>query len=538
MAEVIDRQQARYSSIITRIKNNLSHMVSMRSNYDSIYKDIIKYVHPYRGDFIQSFVPGRRRVNDIFDSTAPFAAQEFASALGSFLTDPSTRWANIETFNPNLNRDRSVRQYFDDVMMVLYDMIFSSPHTNFQDSLNEMYLDIATFGTSVLFVEDRIGKPPVFRSFHLGGCHIRENEQGRVDTVYREFKMTYRQLRERWPDETLALVEKYDKTPNKSFDILHTVEPADGLEPIPGLFPFTSVYVILNESLILNEGGFSEFPYVVPRWRKVAHEVYGRSQTMMAMPHIKMVNAMAKTVIKAGQKATSPPLQAPDDGFMLPLDMSPDAINYYRAGNPDRIEPIRSDSRPDIGLELIEAERQQIERIYFLDVLRLKENGPEMREVEVLRRTEDRMRSMSPMMGRVQAEATTPIVTRTYNIAERRGMLPPLPPILQGQPFRLRYVSPMATAQKASQLNNMSRAMEFLTLVFNLKPETADRIDADGMIDIVHDLLDTPEKMLVPLEQAIEERAARQEQQQQILDSDQAVNQSQALKNLTPLLTQ
>jgi len=536
--EVIEKGSLRHQGILTRIKNNMSEMRNRRSNWESIYQDIVKYVHPYRGDFITTNVPGRKRVNDIYDTTGPFAAQEFASALGSFLTDTTERWGAMETFNVDLNTSPAVRQYFEDVENVMYDMIFGSPVTNFEDAINEMYLDLATFGTAIMFIEDRPGQPITYKTYHLGQCFIRENDAGRIDTVYREFNRSYRQILERWPDDIPASFKKKHKdTPEKQFTIIHAVEPSDGLEPIPSAgFAFTSVYTILQEAIILNEGGFTDFPYVVPRWRKVANEWYGRSQSMMAMPHIKMVNAMAKTVIKAGQRATSPAVQAPDDGFVLPLNMGENAINYYRSGSPDRIEPIQQGARPDIGLELINGERQQIQKIFFIDILRLPDDGVEKREAEIFRRSEDRMRSISPMMGRLTSEGITPIWIRTYRIAKRRGLFPELPPELQNTNFRIKYKTQISRAQKASQLNNMSRMLENMALVFNLKPDGVDRLDVDGMIETIHELTEAPEKFLVSREEAEESRAARAEQEQGLIDSEQAQNQSQAFKNVAPLV--
>ena len=70
---------------------------------------------------------------------------------------------------------------------------------------------------------------------------------------------------------------------------------------------YKSCYVLVEEKALLEEGGFDEFPYMVPRWQKVAGEIYGRSPSMTCLPDIKMVNQMMKTVIKAAQKLPTLP---------------------------------------------------------------------------------------------------------------------------------------------------------------------------------------------------------------------------------------
>jgi hypothetical protein len=101
--------------------------------------------------------------------------------------------------------------------------------------------------------------------------------------------------------------------------------------------PFESVYYEEGSLDELSVSGFKEFPFVVPRYLKASHEIYGRSPAMTALPDVKMLNEMAKTTIKAAQKQVDPPLLVPDDGFILPVRTVPGGLNFYRSGTRDRI---------------------------------------------------------------------------------------------------------------------------------------------------------------------------------------------------------
>src|SRR5690242_15845561 len=93
--------------------------------------------------------------------------------------------------------------------------------------------------------------------------------------------------------------------------------------------PFESVYVSVAGTLI-DVGGFDEVPYLVPRFSKVTGEIYGLGPGMTCLPDVKMLNEMAKTVVKAAQKIVDPPLQLPDSGFLVPIKTTPGSLNSLR----------------------------------------------------------------------------------------------------------------------------------------------------------------------------------------------------------------
>lgn len=275
-----------------------------------------------------------------------------------------------------------------------------------------------------------------------------------------------------------------------------------------------SAYVLEEEKLVLSLGGFNEFPYMVPRWTKTAGEVYGRSPAMTAMPDIKMVNEMSKTVIKAAQKATDPPLLVPDDGFMLPLRTIPGGLNYYRSGTQDTVKPLVEGIRPDIGLEFIDSRRQHILKTFHVDWMQMRE-GPSMTATEVLQRQEERMRLMGPMVGRLQFELLGPMIDRVFNILARRKMLPQPPQDVEGRTLRIDYVSPVARAQKTQQLFNFTRLLESIVPLANVKPDVFDNIDADGTVRWAAKLLDVPTATLTKEDDVKASREDRANQQAQ-----------------------
>ena len=143
---------------------------------------------------------------------------------------------------------------------------------------------------------------------------------------------------------------------------------------------------------------------------------------MSALPEVKTINVMTETMIMGAQKVIDPPVQLPDDGFILPIEVVPGGINYYRSGTSDRIEPLFNDTRIDFGFQALEDRRKRIREAYYVDQLQLQQ-GPQMTATEVLQRTEEKMRLLGPMLGRQQAELLRPLIDRVFEIMLRRGKI-------------------------------------------------------------------------------------------------------------------
>lgn len=508
--------------LVTTTIDRLGKLKQIRSPWENTWQDCTDFVNPRRGDFNAQRSQGdRTRFDKVYDSTAPLANEQLAAGLHGYLTAPSETWFTLILEKMREEEDEQTQMWLQGVVDMMFREVFHSPNSNFGSMIHELYLDLGSYGTGVLYVEDKPGRPINFRTYHLAECYIAENAEGAVDTLYRQYKHSGRQLVQMYKDKLPEkFIENVYKDPHKEYTCIHAVEPRDTFNPDSKLaknMPWMSAYILEEEKLVLNVGGFNEFPYMVPRWTKTAGEVYGRSPAMTAMPDIKMINEMSKTVIKAAQKATDPPLLVPDDGFMLPLRTIPGGLNYYRSGTQDKVMPLIEGVRPDIGLEFIDSRRTHVLKTFHVDWMQMRE-GPSMTATEVLQRQEERMRLMGPMVGRLQFELLGPMIDRVFNIMARRKMLPPPPPAIEGRNMRIDYVSPVARAQKTQQLFSFTRLLEALVPLGNIKPEVFDNIDADGTVRWAAKLLDAPLETLLSVEKLQAMRQQRSDQQAEMAE--------------------
>ena len=183
--------------------------------------------------------------------------------------------------------------------------------SNFQQEIFELYHDLITFGTAAMFIQEDNEDILKFSTRHINEIFIAEDDKGGIDTVYRKFKLSVRAAIQQFGNKVSTDIQaQAKKDPYNEVEILHVVYPRSDFNPNlkdTDNMPFESVYIEMKNGNELSVSGFQEFPFVVPRYLKASHEIYGRSPAMTALPDVKMLNEMSKTTIKAAQKQVGPP---------------------------------------------------------------------------------------------------------------------------------------------------------------------------------------------------------------------------------------
>jgi len=235
-----------------------------------------------------------------------------------------------------------------------------------------------------------------------------------------------------------------------------------------------------------------------------------------------MLNEMSKTTIKAAQKQVDPPLLVPDDGFILPVRTVPGGLNFYRSGTRDRIEPLNIGANNPLGLNMEEQRRGAIRDVFYVNQLMMQQ-GPQMTATEVIQRNEEKMRLLGPVLGRLQSELLRPMIDRVFAILFRRKMFRQPPEFLQGKDIQIEYVSPLAKAQKASELQSIMRAIEIFGSLARVSP-VFDHVDIDQLVRHLADIVGVPAKVL---KSQNEVNAIRQQKEQQMMQQQQLAQMQQ-----------
>ena len=255
---------------------------------------------------------------------------------------------------------------------------------------------------------------------------------------------------------------------------------------------------------------------------------------MNSLPDVKVLNKMVEVSLKAAQKQVDPPLLVPDDAMILPVRTAPGSLNYYRSGSRDRIESLNIGANNPLGLNMEDQRRRSISRTFHVDQLLIQENRT-MTATEVMQRNQEKMRILGPVIGRLQQELLMPLIIRVFNIMLRNKQFLQAPEILTNQEVDIEYVSPVAIAQKGSQLEGIMRGLELFGSISQLAPVT-DYIDENGLVKQIINILGLPAKMIKSDKEVQEIRAVRQEQQAAQAQMQQEMMQSEQVKNAAPLV--
>jgi hypothetical protein len=516
------------------LKRRFDKLKTNRQNWETHWQEVADYMLPRKADVTKTRSKGDKRTELIFDSSPLQSVDLLAASLHGMLTNPSTPWFTLRYKDPEIENDDEAKLWLESATDAMY-VAFN--RSNFQQEIFELYHDLITFGTACMFVQDDDEDTLKFSTRHINEIYIAENEKGKVDTVYRLFKMSVRaafqQFGEAISTSTKGLITK---DPYEEISILHAVYPRNDFDPKKQdrkNMPFESVYMEYKNLNELSVAGFKEFPFVVPRYLKASHEIYGRSPAMTALPDVKMLNEMSKTTIKAAQKQVDPPLLVPDDGFLLPVRTVPGGLNFYRSGTRDRIEPLNIGANNPLGLNMEEQRRNSIRNVFYVNQLMMQQ-GPQMTATEVIQRNEEKMRLLGPVLGRLQSELLKPLIDRCFAIMVRRNIFPPAPEIISGRDVEIEYVSPLAKAQKSTELQSIIRGIEIMGQLANVAP-VFDYINFDNLVKHLTNIIGIPQKVLKTNSEVLAEREAKQAQAQQMQEMQQLQQVAKAGGDIAPL---
>ena len=513
--------------------SRFDRLKSQRQNWESHWQEVADYMQPRKADVTKSRSKGDKRTELIFDSSPLQSVELLSASLHGMLTNPSTPWFSLKFKNEDMEGEDEAKLWLESATEVMYSAFNQS---NFQQEIFELYHDLITFGTAAMFIEEDDEDNLKFSTRHINEIYISENEKGRIDTVFRKFRISARAAIRKFGNvsNNIAVIAKKD--PYEEVEILHAVYPRDDYNPKKQdteNMQFESIYLDADSGEELSVSGFREFPFVVPRYLKASHEIYGRSPAMTALPDVKMLNEMSKTIIKSAQKQVDPPLLVPDDGFLLPVRTVPGGLNFYRAGTRDRIEPLNIGANNTLGLNMEEQRRNSIRNAFYVNQL-MMQDGPQMTATEVIQRNEEKMRLLGPVLGRLQSELLKPLIDRSFAILMRRNLFAQPPEFLSGQDIEIEYVSPLAKAQKSTELSSIMRAIEIMGSLSNVAP-VFDHINMDKLVRHLTNIVGVPQKILKPQSELNAERQAQAQQQEQMQQMQQVQQLAEAGGKVAPL---
>ncbi len=531
-----------------QLTKQLAQLEQERKTFEPHWRELSDFIIPRGSRFLTSEANrGDRRNTKIVDPTATMANRTLSSGMMSGITSPARPWFKLATPDPEMMDYGPVKLWLETVQNRMNDMFNKS---NLYQSLPIIYSSLGTFGTGALAVleddEDVIRTMP----FPVGSYYIANSPRLSVDTCFRKFSMTVRQLVREFGLNSVSSSTKSafeNGTYENWVDVVHAVYPNMNRET--GKMnaknkAFRSVYFEVggDNDKVLRESGYDEFPVMAPRWEVNGEDVYGSScPGMIALGQVKALQLEQRRKAQQIDKQTNPPMIGPTSLKTQRVSLLPGDITYVdQVTGAEGLRPAYM-VNPNLGdlLGDIQDTRQLINSAYFVDLFMMLQNvNTRSMPVEaVIEMKEEKLLMLGPVLERLNDEFLDPLIDRAFSMMARKNMLPPPPDVMQGMPLRIEYISVMAQAQKAIGLSSLERFVGFVGNLASAKPEALDKLDVDQAIDNYAVMSGVSPTVVVPQEQAQQTRNDRAQQQQQAMALQTGMAAVQGAKTLSEAKT-
>jgi len=470
---------------LNKIIARYTRLETSASQRDEWINRIARYAMPtlYNYKYDQS----NTRANlphDIFDSSMVQSAQIFSSGIYSYLTNPATHWLTLSLKQKELLNTDGVRDWLQHVENRVYSKLVES---NFYPNMHMCYRSLI-FGNCVLYRE-REGVTVRYRALPLAECYFERDYTGNIVSMWRNIKKTPLEIVSEFPTTVSEKVRKMavEGSGETYINCIHVVRPRshrDMKKFDSKNKAYESLVIDKDNKTLLKESGYDTFPFFIGSFIDDPSSAYGYGPGHMSLYDAKTLNQMMLTTIRAAQKQTDPPISLPHDGYIMPFLQDPGAVNFRLTSDPrDVAQPLSNAANFQVGLQMIADSRDRIRAAFFVDLfLSITNTTKRMTVPELQERIAERAPLLGPVIDNLTSGLLRNVITDLINImADNEEIMPP-PPSLEGSEYTIEWLSPLAKAQKISDLNAISAFGQLLAGAMQMNQDVVDNVDFDILV--------------------------------------------------------
>ncbi len=528
-------------SLRSQLDKRLTRLKTERDNWLPEWRDLSDHIMPRAGRFNTSDVnKGQRRDKKIINPRATFAARTLAAGMHSGMTSPASPWFKLGTPDPGLMQYGPVKEWLYAVEKAMREVMARS---NLYNVLPTIYGEEGVFGTAAMAALPDERDTVRFYPFTIGSYMIANSDRQQVDTLYREFKMTARQMEQQFGKAALSSTTQTLLSTNSEawVEVCHATEPNENREPgrkDNTNMSYQSVYWEKggDSDKLLRQSGFQEFPVMAPRWDVNGEDVYGTGPGSQCIGSTRALQLMERRKAELVEKGVRPPMGAPASLQVQKASILPGSITYLddmQQGakfaplwdvNPAWLGQLRGE---------IAAEEQIADTAFFVDLFLMISQMDTVRTAyEIATRKEEKMLMLGPVLERQNDDLLDPCVDQVFHLMVEQSiprwmgllpgnpLLPPPPKEMGGLDLRIEYTSILAQAQRAVEGSAIERAIGFAGTVANIKqdPSSLDLLDTDNALREYFKVTAVPPALIRSDDavQAIREQRAQAQQQAQM----------------------
>lgn len=497
------------SDDIQLVLHDQDRLAQKRTVYESVFRDIDRVVDPFgSGGFLKSTGAPMAAMDDLYDPSAIKGLKRYTSTIAGLTIPRQKRWHGVEFDNPDLMSNRTVQRW----CAMATDRLFIARYASKTGFVSASYSDIkqeGKYGTSGLWIGEKVGEGLFYKTPHLSELYIDEDYCGNIGRVHRLYTTTilnaYREVEKGGGMLSDTCMKKLED-PNarhSEIEILHVVRPNAEYEPGylgPKGKPIESLYIEVAEKHVIRRSGYYSMPIAVSRADTSPGDPWGRSPAMEVLSTSKGLQAIGRTVLDAGNKAVDPPLLFADDSDITKVITRPGGLTPGGLDDQGRqlVKPLYTGEQVPVGMQIQESEREVVASAFLEEFYRLITNPSDrMTATQVVEQLNKEGVLIAPFAGRRETEKLGPMIERELEIMMRAGIIPPPPPEVQeaGSKPKIRMTNPLERMARAEEVSGFTRALEIGVQAASAgSPEALDRLKvAEGVAAVAEVLGVRPE---------------------------------------------
>ncbi len=514
---------------VKALVKRLQNMETARQEHVEVWRKCYKYSYPLRNQGfygeVVSAVTALADKAELNDSTTTEATRIFASHLQDGMTPSNALWFGLDVGQESDDEKRVLSQ----AAKFIWENIHAS---NFDSVAFESVIDALVAGWFVLYVDEAPDGGYHFEQWPIAECFIASSRAGApVDTVFRKYKLTAQQAVTEYGDKVSEAIKKAiaDGKDQEKFEFAHCIYPRKNYAVNARLaknMKIASMHIECKTNTMLREGGYHEMPVIVPRWMLIPGTPYAVGAVFDALPEAATINKIREYELANMDMAIGGLWIAEDDGVLNPRNIKIGPRRVIVANSVDSMKELRSGADFNVAFMAEDRIQAQIRKILLADVLPPLEAQP-LTATEINMRMQYIRQMLGPVFARLQSEYLQPLIERCFGIAYRAGVLGKFPDSLSNRKFTVKYVSPLARAQKLAEVTAIDEYAAGLAQMSALDPSVMDNINLDKAARFRGEALGVPMEIIPTLDEMDEKRAQRQQAQQQ-MQQEQIANQVQA----------
>lgn len=455
----------------------------------SLWQEIADNFYPEREGFITTRVLGEDFAAHLMTSFPVLVRRDLGDLLSSMLRPSGKEWFHMRAEREE-SEDNAAKRWLEYATGVqrraMYDI-----STQFVRSTKEADHDFATFGQCVLTVElNREGNGLLYRSWHLKDVAWCDGFDGKPDIIHKKWTPLVRTLEKLFPGKLHQdALKRLKDDPYSEIPCRRIVIPSDEYDSPVGKkwrTPLVSVYLDVENEHVIEEQGIFTNPFVIPRWKTGSGSQYAYSPAVMAaLPEARLMQAMALTLLEAGEKAVNPPLVAKRELFR-------DDFNYFAGGLSyadldgdqnirDALEILTNDkSGIPFGIEMREDQKNILMEAFYLNKINLPPPDHDMTAYEVSVRNQQFIRQTLPLFEPMEQDYNGDLCERTFEILLRGNAFGPIdniPQSLRGQNIQFRFESPLHDAIEQEKVAKFSESVNLTKIAAEIDPSAVANLD-------------------------------------------------------------